>query len=341
MTRSDAKKLILAQQRSDTNDERQVPARGHAQDKRRQGNASAHFTRAKPTAVYPRVNGTKQANLRQVARRHPPVESVRITTADGTELAAEVQAPQSPRGAIIFVHGFCGNKGENGLFHALAERCVEDGFAAVLYDWRGIADSKGDFPSSTLHDHASDFEQVAQWTKSRFGTKLGPLHAVGFSLGAAVIGLALRRQLSLTSVAYLSPAARPRQCMWPKYNSEQLWRELETRGVVEKPGSSVLLGRAILESLRDTDLGPRAFDLKVPLLVCHGTDDVRIDCSHTRRLVKRIDSTSDFRYMEFEGASHSFRPAEASWGKLGDALTAWFGEALHLSRWRSAHGGNR
>jgi alpha-beta hydrolase superfamily lysophospholipase len=340
MTRSE--KLISAQKRSNANDERQsAAARGHAQVKQHRGDAGLHIGRAESTAAYLCADATKQADPKPAAPRHPPVEFVRITAADGTDLAAEVHAPQSTRGAIVFVHGFCGNKGENGLFHALAARCVEDGFAAVLYDWRGIADSKGDFPSSTLDDHTSDFEQVAQWTKSRFGTKLGPLHAVGFSLGAAVIGLALRRRLKLTSVAYLSPAARPRQSMWPRYSSEQLWSELATRGVVEKPGSSILLGPAILESLRDTDLGPRAFDLKVPLLVCHGTDDARIDCSHTRELVERRDSTNDFRYMEFEGASHSFRPAEASWDKLGDALTAWFGDALHLSRWRDAHGGNR
>jgi alpha-beta hydrolase superfamily lysophospholipase len=266
------------------------------------------------------------------AHRRHRIEQEPIIAADGTELAAEVHAPQLThiRGAIIFVHGFCGDKGENGLFHALAARCVEKGFVAVLYDWRGLADSKGDFPSSTLHDHTSDFEQVTQWTKSRFGAKLGSLHAVGFSLGAAVVGLALRQRLKLTSVAYLSPAARPSQSMWPRYDSKQLWSELEVHGVVEKPGSSVLLGRAILESLRDTDLGPQAFDLKVPLLVCHGTDDVRIDCSHTRKLVDtrkhvaRPDKARDFRYIEFKGASHSFRPAENCWDKLGDELTAWF-----------------
>jgi alpha-beta hydrolase superfamily lysophospholipase len=260
------------------------------------------------------------------------VERHAIITADGTELAAEVHAPPSrdTRGAVVFVHGFCGDKGENGLFHALATRCVDTGFAAVLYDWRGLADSKGNFPSSTIQDHASDFEQVAQWTRARFAAKRKSLHAVGFSLGAAVVGLALRQRLKLTSVAYLSPAARPARSMWPRYSSEQLWSELAIHGVVKKPGSSVLLGRAILESLRDTDLGPRAFDLKVPLLVCHGTGDARIDCSHTRELVDTRDlgvrpkSGPDFRYIEFDGASHSFRPAETCWDKLGDDLAAWF-----------------
>ena len=265
-----------------------------------------------------------------------------IATADGTKLSAEVYEPQpeKTRGAIIFVHGFGGNKGENGLFHALAGRCVEEGFAAVLYDWRGIAESDGDFPSSTLEDHKSDFERVVEWAKSEFATRLGSLHAVGFSLGAAVIGLSLRQQHTLTSVVYLSPASRPRQSMWPRY--EELWGEVEIGGVIEKPGSDVLLGRPILESLRDTDLGPEAFDLKVPLLVCHGTADARVDYTHTEELLlTRLDSERNFRHIKFDGASHSFRPVDRCWDRLGDDLAAWFGEAATSGRLAPLHDGER
>lgn len=250
----------------------------------------------------------------------------RIAVADGTELSAEVYEPEAEkaRGAVIFVHGFAGNKGENGLFHVLAARCVEEGFAAVLYDWRGIAQSDGDFPTSTLEDHEADFERVADWVNTQVAPSSRSLHAVGFSLGAAVIGLAVRRhRRSFTSLVYLSPASRPRQSMWPRY--EELLVEAKTRGVVEKPGSDVLLGPRILESLRETDLGPTAFDLKVPLLVCHGTADSRVDYTHTEELVARIDQESNFQHIPFEGASHSFRPAESCWGKLGDDLVTWFG----------------
>ncbi len=263
-----------------------------------------------------------------------------ITAADGTKLSAEVHEPRSEqtRGVVIFVHGFGGNKGENGLFHALAGRCVEDGFAAVLYDWRGIAESDGDFPSSTLEDHQADFERVLEWARSQYETSLGSLHAVGFSLGAAVIGLALRRDLNLTSVVYLSPASRPSESMWPRY--EELWGELKTDGVVEKPGGGVLLGRPILESLRDTDLGPEAFELEVPLLVCHGTADARVDYTHTEKLAAPLDGEPDFHHIPFDGASHSFRPVDM-WDKLGDDLASWIGEAARSSRPGPAHDGER
>lgn len=280
----------------------------------------------------------KQAVRKGIEGDDHCIESTAIVTNDGTKLATDILFPRSTkiRGAIIFVHGFAGEKGENGLFDVLASHCVDGGFAAVLYDWRGIGDSGGDFPSSTLRDHAADFANVAQWTKSRFEAEA--LYAVGFSLGAAVVGLALRHQVELTSAAYLSPASRPRRSMWPRYSGEALWSDLRQHGVVEKPGSSVLLGASILNSLRDTDLGPQAFDLGIPLLVCHGTGDVRIDCSHTRELARQRNGKGAFRFVEFEDASHSFRPADSSWDVLGNEITTWFGgEADPTGREHSGH----
>ena len=249
---------------------------------------------------------------------------------DGGALAADIRRAAGPksRGTIIFVHGFCGNKGENGLFQALGSHATAAGFDTVSYDWRGIGQSAGCFPSSTLDQHASDFEQVAQWSRTRFGDAERPMYAVGFSLGAAIIGLALKRRVALNSVAYLSPAVRPPITMWPRYNTDVIRRAIDRDGVVEKPGSSVLLGRAILESLRDTDLGPKAFDVDVPLLVCHGTADTRIDCSHTQELVATKDLASDFAYMQVDGASHSFRPEERCWQFLAAALASWF-QSVH------------
>jgi pimeloyl-ACP methyl ester carboxylesterase len=249
-----------------------------------------------------------------------------VAMSDGLQLSAEVVPPATPRslGAIIFVHGFCGNKGENGLFHAIAAQCAAAGFHSVLYDWRGIAQSQGDFASTNLLDHTADFREVVGWTRSTLLDGCNPVYAVGFSLGAAVIGLALRRRLELEAVAYLSPAVRPHLSMWPRYNTTMIQRELATRGVVEKPGSPVFLGRPILESLRDTDLGPRAFELDVPLLVCHGTEDIRIDCSHSRKLVPHESRTRHFRFLEFPGASHSFRPEDDCWPPLASVVTDWF-----------------
>ncbi|MDQ3741257.1 MAG: alpha/beta fold hydrolase [Actinomycetota bacterium] len=266
-----------------------------------------------------------------------------IPAADGSRLTAEVWPATGSRRAIVFVHGFCGNRSENGLFHELARACSSRGLNAVLYDWRGIGHSGGDFCSTSLRDHVADFEHVLRWARKQFGATVESLSAVGFSLGAAVIGSALRDGNALNSIAYLSPAVRPSISMWPRYDTPHIARQLAERGVAEKPGSSVLLGRPILESLRTTDLGPSAFDVDVPLLVCHGTEDTRIDCSHTRELVAARNvhsagSAAAFRYEEFDGASHSFRPHAEHVQRLASTLVPWFAEAHSTVLRRSSTG---
>lgn len=255
-------------------------------------------------------------------------ETVVIPGADGVHLTADVYRTRaaSPRGSVVFVHGFCGNRTENGLFRTLAAETSAAGFDAVLYDWRGLNESQGHFPSTTLSDHVADFRRVVQWTRARAGRGSAPLHAVGFSLGAAVVGLALDAPTPVDSVTYLSPAVRPRLSMWPRYDIPEIKRDIRNRGLSKKPGSDVFLGESILHSLRDTDLGDRAFDIGVPLLVCHGTADTRIACSHTHELVAARGLGRDFAYMQLGGASHSFRPAERCWRVLSAALTGWFGQ---------------
>ncbi len=254
-------------------------------------------------------------------------KKVWINTDDGISLAAEIGKPNTGqfRGVVLFVHGFGGNKYENGLFTLLMEHCVSAGYRTLVYDWRGIGDSEGEFHSSVIKQHALDFNRVVRWASSNLGGPDKPIHAVGFSLGAALVGLTLPINTDLSRIVYLSPAVRPRISMWPRYSYEnkKLWRSIERKGLVQKPGSKVLLGKKILESLRETDLGDRAFDIDVPLLVCHGAEDTCISCSHSQSLVRNRKANSEFKYREFEGASHSFRPDRSNWPKIASEISDW------------------
>lgn len=253
-------------------------------------------------------------------------ESVAIPANDGISLAAEQYGPEeeTARGTLVFVHGFAGDRHENGLFDTLAAHLAEKGIRSITYDWRGLGGSQGDFASSDLGQHVLDFEAVLEWAQQHNQDPAGRLQAIGFSLGAAVVGLALHRGAPINRAAYLAPAVRPNISMWGRYNTPEIWQAIDQHGTVQKPGSDVLLGRQILESLRDTDLGEQAFAVDIPLLVCHGTADSRIDITHNRDLARHVTPGPGFRYVEFDGASHSFKPAEQHWQRLADELAEWF-----------------
>ncbi len=224
----------------------------------------------------------------------------RVMMKDGLSLAVEENSPQdNPLGWVLLVHGFAGNRSENGLFDAMAESFVKNGFVVLRYDWRGIGESEGAFANTPLATHVEDLIVLHKWIVTRYETI--PSSAVGFSLGAALLGLA--HPLSFDRLVYLSPAVRPNLSMWPRY--ESLWAATATSPVL-KEGASIYLGRPILESLRDTDLGEKAFDRDVPLLVCHGTGDTRVSHEFSQRAFEQASEHRALRFETFEGASHTF-----------------------------------
>lgn len=273
------------------------------------------------------------SNLLETARAAQPStdgwEPVRIPAGDGVSLSGCLGVPQSPRQgglqAVVLVHGFAAEKTENGLFTEAGERLLRAGYTVLLYDWRGLGASDGDFSQSTLTQHTADLRAVIDWLRGARGVASSELCAVGFSLGAALVTQALKDGLKLGTSVFWSPALRPRLSMWPRYNTPEIRCELETNGFILKPENQVRLGIGILHSLRETDLGQKAFSLGIPLLVCHGTKDSRIPIAHTRGVIERCKH-APLTFAEFTGATHSFRPTQEQRSCLYDLFLHWLAD---------------
>ena len=250
---------------------------------------------------------------------------IKIQTADGCSLDALERSPANQVGrsikAIVMVHGFAAEKRENGLFTELAKQLSKRYFV-LMYDWRGLGKSEGVFANTTLQQHVDDLRDVIKWTAERHSLPTTAVCAVGFSLGCSLIALNLRRGLSLGAGVFLSPAVRPKLDMWPRYNTGWNRLNLAFRGYIQK-ANGIRLGPEILYSLRDTDLGPNAFDLNLPLLVCHGTDDVRIPINTSRECLAAAEHPDAVLLKEFPGASHSFRPTQVHRRPLVREIDSW------------------
>lgn len=235
----------------------------------------------------------------------------------------ESKARGTARGWVLLVHGFAGNRRENGLFDHITTHLVAHGFTVLRHDWRGLGDSGGSYVEADLDRHVRDLGSIVEWARQRHPSI--PAYAIGFSLGAAALGLLERRGGGecFARMAYLSPAVRPKQSMWPRYESE--WKNVLEHGSVAKAGTSVRIGRPILQSLRDVDLGLDAFRTRAPLLVCHGDSDTRVSCEFSRQIAQETPVNDDrFVFRVFHGASHSFRPQPAHWPGVSECVHAWF-----------------
>lgn len=266
------------------------------------------------------------------AQSRSQLRECNIKMPDGCVISAlhgrpKTQTTNSLRAAIL-VHGFAAERTENGLFVEAATHLLSQGYLVLAYDWRGLGKSAGDFSNSVLDTHVEDFRSIVQWLAWHSKIPTQQFCAIGFSLGAALIAKAIGEGQELGSAVFWSPATRPSLFMWPRYNTKENIRSLSSSGFIIKPGSKVKLGRRLLQSLRETDLGERSFDLGLPLLVCHGSKDLRIPVHASRQSFDCITDKDIARvcYAEFVGASHSFRPKRFR-RELIELLLQWLGDS--------------
>ena len=227
----------------------------------------------------------------------------------------------------VFVHGFCGNRSENGLFDGIAGRLFDGGCPVIQYDWRGIGSSEGSFQESTVSDHCQDLHQLLEHVREHCRQPKLRFNAIGFSLGAALIGQ-IAHKVQFARIAYLSPAVHPGVSMWPRYDCAEVRDAIERFGYFEKELTGIRVGRALLESLRRVEFGESEFKNPTPTLVCYGSNDQRIDPNLTREVVGKCKGVNkNLSESRIEGATHSFKPTEDHWEGLFTTVVGWMTQA--------------
>ena len=85
-------------------------------------------------------------------------ETVRIPTADSLALAGTLALPaRTPAPAVVLLHGSEAGRRDNAFFRAVRARLVDEGFAVLSYDKRGVGESGGTYSETPdLHVPARD-----------------------------------------------------------------------------------------------------------------------------------------------------------------------------------------
>ena len=123
-------------------------------------------------------------------------------------------SPVPSAGALIcHPHPLHGGTMQNKVAHTLARAAVDNGFAALRFNFRGVGDSAGQ------HDHGrgelDDALAAAAWLKTRCP---GPFLVGGFSFGAA-IAIEAARAAAAAALVSVAPAVdrweRPAEWIQP------------------------------------------------------------------------------------------------------------------------------
>lgn len=165
----------------------------------------------------------------------PRVEEVELSTDDGLVLTAWFVAPEHPSSGMVIL--FNGNAGNRSDRIPLARELTEEGYGALLVDYRGYGNNTGSPSESGL---AADARAAFAFLKTRDDVDPARLAYFGESLGAAVaLGLAVEHppaalllRSPFTSLADVGSTHYPwlpvSFLLWDQYPNTDRIEKLET-----------------------------------------------------------------------------------------------------------------
>lgn len=119
-----------------------------------------------------------------------------------------IMRKQTP--AIVFVHGFVGNKvGEHRLFVKAARYFSDRGYIVFRFDFGGCGESDGDYKEVTLSRQINELKKALDFVASSPYVDPENITVVGHSLGGAVSSLTVPSCQHIQKLVLWSPVAEP------------------------------------------------------------------------------------------------------------------------------------
>jgi pimeloyl-ACP methyl ester carboxylesterase len=206
----------------------------------------------------------------------PASEEGELHTAEGIRLCLWLlKTGGSARGTVIYLHGVSESK-IAGL--PIAEALLRVGWNVLLYDARRHGDSGGAFCTYGFYEK-HDVSTIISWLRSRPDTRSGLIALFGSSMGAAVAIQAASRDLRVAGVIAESGFASLRT-VFDEYQKRMIKLPFHyLRNLVIRRSERLAHFKAAWVSPLEA-----IADLRVPVLIAHGTDDSTIGHQYSRQL---------------------------------------------------------
>lgn len=213
-------------------------------------------------------------------------EKVFVTVEDGEKVAAVEHEANSEKW-IFVCHGLASNK-DRGSYKALCEKAVEEGFNAVRFDFRGNGESGGEFSEQTVKSKVEDLKAVVN--------SFEPERYVLF-------GSSFGGKTAFHATEYLEPEALVLQKPVLLERNSERYERLAKEDEWERYGGKSW-DMEFVEAYRDLDFEKIAEEIKIPILIFHGSEDEIINFSDTADAVKYLET--DVTLRKLHGEKHSF-----------------------------------
>ena len=236
------------------------------------------------------------------------VKEIVALEVDGSVIVGQLYLPEdeAPYPTVCVCHGIPASipaPGDRG-YPLLAERICHQGFAVLIFNFRGTGESGGNFD---ILGWTRDLKAVIDYLFNLVEVDRSRLTLLGFSGGAAVSVYVAAQD---KRVAYLALCACPAEfTFFTKANEPQsiidCFRSIGTIRDRNFPSSAEewLAGFKLISPISYiTGIAPR------PLLIVHGSNDETVDVGHAHKLYDRAGEPKQL--IIIDGATHRLRQNE-------------------------------
>jgi pimeloyl-ACP methyl ester carboxylesterase len=247
----------------------------------------------------------------------------------------------SPRAAVIVVHGFKGFK-DWGLWPALAERLARAGLSAVTLNLSGSGvDDSGEFVYPERFGHntfSAELQDLRRVTEALAAGELGVappsgLGLLGHSRGGGIAALhtasdaRIRALVTWAAISTVDRWTAPHRAAWRHTGVNEVKNA--------RTGEVLPLYTDVLDDIEQhaaaLDIEAAAEKIAVPWLIVHGTADEAVALAEGERLARAAPRA---RFVPVDGAGHTFgaahpwRGSTAELALVEDATLTFFAEHL-------------
>jgi alpha-beta hydrolase superfamily lysophospholipase len=255
------------------------------------------------------ISNPRPADREDPAAHGLPFEQRVISADAGITLGAWLVPHSAPVGHVVMFHGYTASKGTLLLE---AKAFQERGYAALLVDFRGSADSSEAYTSVGYHE-ADDVRAALEYARRDLGWHQAIVY--GRSMGAA----AVLRAISLYALpvrALIIEGVFDRMLSTVK-------QRFDAMGIPATPFAHLLvLWGGAQHGFWGFAHNPRAYarNCQLPTLMLHGSEDPRATIAQARTVLDALRGPKTL--CEFVGAGHEQLPLadRARWDGAVDGL---------------------
>jgi fermentation-respiration switch protein FrsA (DUF1100 family) len=237
---------------------------------------------------------------------------------------------KTPAPAIIFCHGFTGNRIESHrLFvHAAREMCKK-GFVILRFDFRGSGESDGLFENVTISEEISDLKAAIDWLYNREEILKDKIGVIGLSLGGVIAILTASQDERIKAICTWSTPADLKD---PEFQNtaKSIFGEVKIEKIILKeyidlPSGDRIKRKFLIDAFKHDILKSVEKISPRPILIIHGTKDPLVPISHAEKLFEKAKDPK--KKILIENADHTFNKWDWQWQVINYTIE-WFEKNL-------------